>query len=83
MLREGAVTAVCVLPRGGKCCSPVMCECVRKNSTWLGTSMMINRETPPTVLCVCTHLASFVRSCFTLMKTQDWVETSVLFDNDI
>ena len=35
-----------VLPRGCKCCSPVMCECVWKNSTWLGTSMMINRETP-------------------------------------
>ena len=30
------------------------------------------------------HLASFVRSSFTLMKTQDWVKTSVLFfDNDI
>ena len=29
------------------------------------------------------HLASFVRSSFTLMKTQDWVETSVFFDNDI
>ena len=30
------------------------------------------------------HLASLVRSSFTLMKTQDWVETSVyFFDNDI
>ena len=28
-------------------------------------------------LCVYKHLASFVRSSFTLMKTQDWVETSV------
>ena len=42
----------------------------RKNSAWLGTSIMIDRETP---------LAVF----FTLIKTQDCVETSVLFDNDI
>ena len=34
------------------------------------------------VLCVYKHLASFVRSSFTLLKTQDWVETSVFFDNN-
>ena len=33
----------------------------------------------PAVLCVYKHLASFVRSSSTLMKTQDWVETSVHF----
>ena len=33
----------------------------------------------PAVLCVYKHLASFLRSSFTLMKTQDRVETSVYF----
>ena len=37
----------------------------------------------PAVLCVYKHLASYVRSSFTLTKTQDWVETSVFFDNNI
>ena len=37
----------------------------------------ITRLLIPAVLCVYKHLASFVRSSFTLMKTQDWVEMSV------
>ena len=41
------MTAVCMV-----CCPEevsvalLSCECVWKNSTWLGTSMMINREIP-------------------------------------
>ena len=65
-----------------------------KNSAWLGTGIMIDRETPLAEIVgqmslsrstdVSTQSWVFISvKNMSLTLTQDWVETSVLLDNDI